>query len=95
MKKFFNFFKKLCFEIPSKKKFLYYDIQSLQLQTYLKLNSFNYLETRNKKINIIVLLLVLIDIKTYFKISKISFYEIYLCKFIGLLKPKIYNKFYR
>jgi surface carbohydrate biosynthesis protein len=88
MKKFFNFFKKLCFEIPSKKKFLYYDKQSLQLQKYLKLNSFNYLETRNKRINIIVLLLILIDIKTYFRILKISLYEIYLCKYIELFKPQ-------
>ena len=85
---FFNFFKKLKLSIPPKRKYLYYDTHTLQIQKYLKIKNYTVLDTRINEINLFIILKVLLDFSSLMKLFKHNIYFIYLCKYIEFVNPK-------
>ena len=88
-----NNLKKLSFQIPTKKKYLYYDRNSLQIQKILKLKNFEVVNTRLEKINILILIKIFINLKNYKLMFKYKFSFIYLLNYIEFINPKIVINF--
>lgn len=87
MIKLFDLFKKLTFKIPKKKKYLFYDDNSLQIQKYLKLKNFTILHTRNEEINVFIFFAIFLEPKKVAHIFKYNLSLVYICKYIEYVNP--------